>query len=247
MKKTTTNARKSSKKTSSKKALTTKASSAKTTFVSFLLDETGSMQSCLASTISGFNEYVQSLRGGQKHGDVSFTLVKFNSERTQIVHQAVPMKDVAELDESNYQPGATTPLYDAIGRTVTAMEAALKRVKAKAKAKVLVVIMTDGQENASKEYDQKKIFSLIEAKKKEGWLFVFMGADQDAYAAAADLGVGKGSTMSYASQHTGKMYRTLAGATNRYMAGSAASRDFFTPDDLKQAGASTPDTDKKTT
>lgn len=214
-----------------------KASASKNTFLSFLLDETGSMQRCIQSTISGFNEYVHSLTKAG-HGQVAFTLVKFNSARTEIVHRAVPMKEVVALSEENYRPTASTPLYDAIGKIIGATEASVKHLRKG--TNVLVVIMTDGEENSSQEFGRDKIFRLIAAKREEGWQFVFLGADQDAYKAASSIGVPKGGTMSYASRNTRQMYRTLTNATNRYTQRGRSSQDFFTADDLKKAGASTP-------
>lgn len=202
-----------------------KSGKAGSVLVSFLLDETGSMQSCFDATLSGFNEYIRSLRDGRGKGKVVFSLTKFNSNETRMVHSAIPIQDVPALDKHNYNPEATTPLYDAIGRTVWAMEGSLKALAEK--VQVIVVILTDGEENASVEFTQAQIFKLITAKKKEGWTFVFLGADQDAYRAAERLGVDRANAMAYDSRDTRAMYHTLAQATNQAINRGRGKSGFF--------------------
>ncbi|NIP23783.1 MAG: VWA domain-containing protein, partial [Phycisphaerae bacterium] len=118
---------------------------AKKKYVSFILDETGSMLSVKDQTISGYNEYLDTLK---QEKDVLFTLTKFNSAKVEVVYDAVKIKDVELLTADTYHPTATTPLYDAIGTTITSLEKATKNKK----GKKLVVIQTDGLENASKEF-----------------------------------------------------------------------------------------------
>ena len=149
----------------------------KKTLVIFLLDETGSMESYKEATINGFNEYLQSLKKDGK--DTLFTLTRFNSDKIETPYSAVPISEVEELTDETYRPDAMTPLYDAIAKTVRKTEEALKGKRSK--PKILFVIQTDGLENASREHDRKAIFQMIEAKKAEKWMFVYLGADQDAW------------------------------------------------------------------
>ena len=172
--------------------------------VSFLLDETGSMEAVRTETIDGFNDYIKELK---KEKNVRFTLTTFDSQKTDIRYEAVPVKDVKKLNRDTYVPGQMTPLYDA---TVTAIKAMGK------KKKVLFVIMTDGLENASKEFSQKDAFDLIEKKKKAGWTFLFLGANQDAYIAGGALGIAVGNTASFNQKKTGETFIAVASASKSY-------------------------------
>ena len=130
-------------------------------YVTLILDETGSMQDCKGAAIAGFNHYVAALR--QEPTDTRVTLTLFNSKKTEVRYQAIPVTRVHDLDVETYRPQDTTPLYDAIGRTLTAA-----RQEVPAGARRLCVILTDGEENASKEYGRAQIFDMIKAYENEG-------------------------------------------------------------------------------
>lgn len=189
--------------------------------VSFVLDETGSMESYKSATISGFNEYVDGLRDK----DALFTLVTFNSMETKRRYEGVPIKEVKVLTGETYNPNAMTPLYDAIIAAIGATEDG---------DSVLFIIMTDGLENASKEATRDDVFRAIEEKKKTGWSFVFLGADQDAWAVSSSIGVSAGNTVSYASAKTGETFIALCAATSCHVHRGApsATSDFFTNPDF---------------
>lgn len=202
-----------------------------TMHISFILDETASMMSVKSQTISGFNEYIKTLRGNKDAKKAKFTLTKFNSTKVEIVHDGVSLDDVADLTNENYRPDSTTPLYDAIGQTIRVLE---KKANGKGKKaeKFLLVIQTDGQENASKEYSRESIFALITEKKDAGWTFAFLGADQDAWAVGQIIGIPKGNTMSYNSSQTSKAFARTAEASVGYaLTGGAQSASFFDDND----------------
>jgi hypothetical protein len=178
------------------------------TIINFLLDETGSMMSVKQQTIEGFNEYLNSMRKEK----VDFKLTKFNSSKTEI-HDTKPAKDYPELTYETYVPDATTPLYDAIGRSVRSLENDLKEKK----RKVLMVIMTDGLENASQEYNRDAIFKLVSEKEKDGWTFVYLGANQDSWAVAEPLGFNKGNVTNYDPHNTVQTYNMAAQRTASYL------------------------------
>jgi hypothetical protein len=155
------------------------------------------------------------------------TLTKFNSEKVEVVYADKQIKDVPLLNRETYSPNNLTPLYDAVGRTVSAIDK-----KKLGKKTVLVVIITDGEENASKEYNQKKIFDLISAKQKAGWTFVFMGADQDAWLAGQVIGIVKANTLSFNGSNIKGAMRSAARATSFYAgssvrAGGRSYKAFF--------------------
>ena len=197
---------------------------AKKMFISFILDETGSMQSVKSQTVSGFNEYLETLKEGDDAGRIRFALTQFNAEKVDVVYDGVRLDEVAELTEETYWPTSMTPLYDAIGHTIRALE---KRLAGK-KRNVLVVIQTDGAENASKEFTQEGIFSLISEKKGAGWTFAFLGADQDAWQTGARLGIERGNVISYASGKTRQTFGKTAAATLNYASsGGEVTTRFF--------------------
>src|SRR5262249_3867159 len=121
-----------------------KAGTDQHTLVTFLLDETGSMELIKDDTIGGVNSFLRSLEAGA--APVDFTLTKVDGRRIENV--AVPVSQVAELTMESYQPGASTPLIDAAYKTIKAVEKSLNG----SNPKVVVCIQTDGHENASTEH-----------------------------------------------------------------------------------------------
>ena len=180
------------------------------TIVSFLIDQSGSMGSTKQATIGGFNEYLQTLKS--KGGEVLFTLTKFSDTSTNIVHDGVPLEQVIPLNEYNYSPIGGTPLYDAIGRTIVAIDNKLAGFVGE-KPAVLLVIMTDGAENTSREFSREMIFALIKAKEALGWAVTYMGANQDSYAVASTFGIGAGNTVNY---HTSNVKGAFAGVAHSH-------------------------------
>lgn len=182
------------------------------TLINFVLDETGSMSSVKPETIKGFNEYVDGLQ--EQGNDVSMTLTLFNTSKVEVRFVNKPIKDVPHLDNETYQPNNGTPLYDAIGKTIAKME---HESKNKSQA-ILVVVMTDGEENSSIEYKQQDILKLINEKTKDGWTFAYLGADPDTWDASQRIGIAQGNVAMYAAAAPDKGMRHLVGATQRYAA-----------------------------
>ena len=182
--------------------------------VTLILDETGSMESCKGAAITGFNQYIATLR--RDPAETRFTLTLFNSGKTEVRYRAVSVSAVQDLDVETYRPCDTTPLYDAIGRTLTAA-----RQEAPADAKKLCVILTDGLENASQEYTRKQVFDLIKECEQAGWVFIYLGADHDVWAAGESLGIAGDNTVSFRKSDIGKTFTNLSRATARYRRGDA--------------------------
>jgi hypothetical protein len=178
-------------------------------YVTLILDESGSMQSCKGAAIAGFNLYVATLR--QEPADTCFTLTLFNSGKTEVRYQASPVSVVQDLDVETYRPDHGTPLYDAIGRTLSAAQQ-----EAPAEARKLCVILTDGEENASEEYTRTKIFALIKACEKQGWTFLYLGADHDVWAAGESLGIVGENRISFDKINVGNTFSQLSEQTARY-------------------------------
>lgn len=192
------------------------------TLVTFLLDETGSMESIKDDTIGGFNAYLGTLKA--EKNPIDFTLVKFDSRRIEKVCIAVPVGQVADLSADNYRPGATTPLIDAAYKTIKAVEASLNGKN----PKIVVCIQTDGQENASTEHTWDELNALIKEKTAAGWQFNFLGTGIDAYDTGARMGVSAMSTMAsgLTPQNVRASYSGLAAATADFASGRAGSTNL---------------------
>ena len=159
-----------------------------------VLDRSGSMSGCQDATIKGFNEFLEEQK--KEPGEASLTLAQFDHEY-EVVHDGKPLVDVLPLTSQTFQPRGTTALLDAIGTTINSVG---RRLEATAEAdrpgKVLFVILTDGIENASREFQCKQVFDMIHHQEdKYNWKFVFIGADQDAIASAASLGIKAAAAM----------------------------------------------------
>lgn len=191
------------------------------TIVNFILDTSGSMDSVRKSTISGFNEYIQTLQADTK-SKYEFTLTLFNTTLSKpVVSQDI--KDVKELTEETYMPHGGTALYDGVCST-------LKDIKEEDDKKYIAIIMTDGEENASKEYTEKTMKAIIEDLEKKGnWTFVFLGANQDSYAKAQKFGFNPMNVSNFNTTDAGvgAVMRTMAANTMAYSASDSLSTKAF--------------------
>ena len=151
-----------------------------------IIDESGSMQSIKKAAIDSVNETIQSIRAAaEKYEDQEHivSLVTFHDD-VKTVYECAYIKDVAELTAETYQPKCCTALYDAMGMSLNAI-----RPKVAEADKVLVTVVTDGYENASKEYNGKAIKALVDELKAKGWVFAYIGANQDVEAVAATISI----------------------------------------------------------
>jgi len=192
--------------------------------ICFILDETRSMDAIKSETIEGFNEYVETLKNDEASRSALFALTKFNSDKIELVYDGIPLGNVEPLSDENYHPVAITPLYDAIGKTINAL-----KIKNETSS-VLVVIQTDGQENASKEFTKKMVRDIIAERQEFGWTFSFLGADIDAYTAASAIGISQGNTASYTGAKSLAAFRKAARAATGYAATGGTQTDSFFDD-----------------
>ena len=154
-----------------------------------ILDESGSMESIKKHIISGFNEVVETTKTveakfpEQKH---VISLVTFNGDAIKEVHWNQPVGQLEKINEENYRPNCSTPLFDAIGRSVTKLR---EEIPADSNFSVLVTILTDGEENASVTYSGQQIRTMIEALKNNFWTFSYIGANHDVLSSARRIGI----------------------------------------------------------
>ena len=167
--------------------------------VVFILDKSGSMSGSEEHTISSFNEYLAKEK--KNKFNTKITTVLF-SDNYKLLHNRVEVSKVKDLTHEDYYVGGCTALYDALGNTINSMEK-------KDTDKVLFIIITDGYENASKEYDNKMIKKLI--KKHSDWEFIYIGADIDSYASGGAIGIKKDNIANYKkdARGTSKLFKAV--------------------------------------
>ncbi len=171
-----------------------------------ILDKSGSMSSITKQAIDGVNETIASIKRGQEKNpeqDNILTLVAFCGCEIKKIYENTPIAEVTPITERDYRPCCMTPLYDAIGNTITAVH---RLMEGDNNAIASVTVITDGYENASKEYSHKAIKSLIEAYKSEGWLFAYIGADHDVEAVAFNLAIDNHMAFEKTEEDTARMF-----------------------------------------
>lgn len=162
----------------------------------FLLDRSGSMQAIADDVIGGFNAFVKEQQClSTDSAGLDMTMVQFDSKDShEVLYSSRDISDVPPLCEKTFRPRGATPLFDAIGNIISLAEEPKADTEEK---KVVLVVFSDGMENSSREHSRTSVFSRIEAKKKEGWTFVFMGANQDSYATGGGLAVGHANIQNF--------------------------------------------------
>ena len=162
-----------------------------------VIDRSGSMDSCRADTIGGFNVFL-----AEQDPETTININLFDHEYNELYSGSV--KDAQKLTLETFVPRGNTALFDAIGKTIK-----------KAIGTPIIVILTDGEENSSREYTQTHIKDLIEEKTKQGWSFVFLGANQDAIMAAKNFGMSPLSAMTFSPDNVGVALRSASSAIKR--------------------------------
>ena len=159
------------------------------THMTIILDRSGSMESIRDDTIGGFNTFLGQQQ--QESGSATLTLVQFDTENPyEVIQHFTPLVFVPKLTWESFVPRGSTPLFDALGRAINDLEESLGRLKDEEKpSKVLLVVVTDGQENSSREFRRSQIESLVKTKtEQQHWQFVFLSADLQAMTEAKDIG-----------------------------------------------------------
>lgn len=180
-------------------------------FIHFLLDRSGSMESCLKDTIGGFNAFVR-----EQAPTSTLSLYLFNNT-FEIVYENKKIKDVEKLD---FRPRGGTALLDAIAQTIEQVEKNnTQRWADLDDVGNVIVILTDGEENSSTKYTKGDINDMIATKKAQGWKFVFLGANQDAIKNAVDMGIGRDAAMDFDTANVGEVMRSASSALSRCVTG----------------------------
>ncbi len=195
--------------------------------ISVVLDRSGSMSAIADDIVGGFNEFLAEQRRGD--GLARVTLAQFDSDDPfDVLIDGADLARVRPLRRSAYQPRGMTPLYDAIGRMIARIDAGVARRAADGllAEDQLVVIVTDGLENASREHTRAGVMRMIEERRARGWVFAFLGANQDAYAEGAAIGVAPGAAAPWQASADGarRAFSGVSAATSAYRAKAPAAR-----------------------
>lgn len=189
------------------------------THIIFILDESGSMGIIKDSTIANFNKF---LLGQQaEKGKAKLTLVTFN-ETHKIIHNKVPLQEVAPLNPGTYQPKNTTALYGTVGAVVS------KALTRKQPDKTVLVILTDGLDNVPADYSQHEVAALLKfVQETHNWDVFFLGANIDAVAEAQRMAINASGTLNFMATDSGiaEAYSTLSKAVSEARTTTARTSD----------------------
>lgn len=168
----------------------------------FILDKSGSMSGLESDTIGGFNSMLEKQR--KLAGECRITTVLFD-HRYELLHDRIDIRAVSPLTDKDYCVGGSTALVDAIGTTIDKLVSVQRNTAEDYRAeKVMFVIITDGEENASREYSAAKVKAMIEHEKRRyGWEFIFLGANIDAVETAGRFGISADRAVDYVPDGAG--------------------------------------------
>jgi len=203
------------------------------TLCHILLDMSGSMLGIASATREGLNNYINTMKEDKSDDIVLVSVTVFDSEgwhgdikvHIDTIMDMVPLNDVPEITEEHYKPRGGTPMYDGIGKVVGRTEGALEGIEGS--PEVLLVIITDGDENTSQEFKQHEIKALLETKEGQGWSTIYLGANQDAWAVGSSLGINSGNVKAYSATVAGikdDVFASVANATTCYRAAKIGAK-----------------------
>lgn len=181
-----------------------------------ILDESGSMATIAKQAVSGLNETFQTIRNAQKEHQEQqhfISFVTFNSARIKSVMNRQKVESDKKMKWTDYKPDDCTPLFDAMGRSLNELKDHVSDEDV-----VLVTIITDGYENASREYGGHDIKNLVAELKAKGWVFAYIGTNQDVDAVADDMGIRSRMHYDYSDLGVSRMFRTESRSKREFYA-----------------------------
>jgi uncharacterized protein YegL len=180
-----------------------------------IIDRSGSMATIKADAIGGFNTFLEEQK--KLPGEATLTYIQFDTEY-EVVHENTPLQTIQPIDGNTYQPRGATALLDAIGKTIDSAGKRLANMSEDQRPeKVIFAILTDGEENSSGKYTLSQIKEMITRQKDiYKWEFIFLAANQDAFAEAMKLGIDHKDAFNFAP--TGKGVRAACRAMSQTVA-----------------------------
>lgn len=171
-----------------------------------ILDESGSMTFIERQAVSGVIETIQTIQSAQKkhikEQEHFVTLISFSSEGVKYIYNNLPVSEIADATALDYHPCGGTPLYDAIGNGIVTLRSQVTKDD-----KVLVTIITDGEENCSKEWNHSQISKLIETQKEQHWVFTYIGTNQDVEKVSVSLNISNSMAFACSAVGTTEMFK----------------------------------------
>lgn len=180
------------------------------TMICLILDRSGSMTGRETDVVGGVNKFIEEQK--QLPDPASLAIVRFDDQAIERFREMKPLAQVEPLQPKEFIPRGNTPLLDAVGSTIAKLDEDWKTEKPD---RCILMIVTDGQENASKEYTKGKVKSMIEARQNSNlWAIIYLGANVDAFAEAGAMGINLANTAGYrnTSAGTASSYATASGS-----------------------------------
>ncbi len=197
------------------------------TEIVFILDRSGSMGGLESDTIGGYNALLEKQRA--EEGEAILTTVLFD-DRGEVLHDRMDLREVRNITREEYYVRGCTALLDAVGETVERIHTAQKYARPEDRPeKTVVVITTDGMENASRRYDSDRVKQMIRRQKeKYGWEFLFLGANIDAVETASRYGISEDRAVTFVNDSVGQRlhYASVARAVSDVRMGAPLAADW---------------------
>lgn len=192
----------------------------------FILDRSGSMGGLETDTIGGFNSTIEAQR--KLEGETRVSTILFDNQFEEL-HDRIDLKDIQALTSQQYFVRGSTALYDAVAMGIRKIANVQAAVKTEAQAdKVIVVIITDGYENSSRETSAAMLKKMIGKQRAKGWEFIFMGANIDACLAAGEIGIDSNNAANFVADSQGVkiQYECLSNAVMTLRSGKHLPKDW---------------------
>jgi uncharacterized protein YegL len=198
-----------------------KRAGTKTSHIIFILDDSGSMQSCRDNTIAGFNEYLAGQKTDAENTKIEtfVSLYKFDGSSVKCTIDHVNIKDVTPLDRNSYNPQGGTNLLDALGGVLMKINERLSSVKKADRESIVVTVLTDGEENSSRTFRNEDIKVMVEKAEGKNWGFMFLGANINAFHTSSALGFNVNNTVQFNNNSAANAIRTASEVTSRMKSG----------------------------
>lgn len=192
----------------------------------FIIDRSGSMSGLESDTIGGFNSLVKKQK--KEDGQCYVSTVLF-SDRSKVIHDRVSISDIKEMTEDDYCPNGCTALIDAIGGAIKHISSVHRYIRPEdVPEHTMFVITTDGLENSSHNYSSKEVKKMVREKEKEGWEFLFIGANIDSVETAQSFGISSDRAVNYNADSKGTeiLYESVCAQVSNVRKNKSVSADW---------------------
>ena len=192
----------------------------------FIIDRSGSMAGLESDTIGGFNSLIKKQKKETGKCFVSTVLFSNNSE---VIHDRVPLDKINEMTDDDYCPGGCTALIDAIGGAIKHISSVHRYIRPEdIPEHTMFVITTDGLENASHKYSAKEVKKMVTEKEKDGWEFLFIGANIDSVETAGNFGIRSDRAVNYHADEKGTsvLYEAVCAQVSNLRKNKKVSSDW---------------------